>query len=110
MKKISRPQPALPSSPVVRGSLASSTGSMAAVSSPIRHEVYYEDAAAAVPAQYPGRMSLYLRNPDYEITIEDFEELALARLERNYILRQEFQCVIYILRLCFMIMFYNYVS
>lgn len=36
-----------------------------------------------MPPQYPQRLSLYLQAPSYEITIEDFEELALARLERK---------------------------
>lgn len=78
MKKISRPaQPLNPTSSPAR---SGTTSSMMAASSPLaRNEVFYEEAT--VPAQYPHRLSLYLNNPGYEITIEDFEQLALARLE-----------------------------
>ena len=86
MKKISRPQPAsmapVSSSPI-RSSY--SEASTAYSSSPLnnassqRKEIFYEDAS--IPALYPHRLSLYLRKPDYEISIEEFEEFALARLE-----------------------------
>ena len=78
MKKISRPST----------STFNFESSSALFSSPLRNssgsagrEISFEDAT--VPAQYPHRLSLYLQAPAYEITIEDFEELALARLERN---------------------------
>jgi hypothetical protein len=34
-----------------------------------------------VPIQYPNRCTLYLDPPDYEIDIEEFENLAISRLE-----------------------------
>lgn len=80
MKKISRPAASAVSN--------SYDNSSQLLSSPLRNasgsaarEISFEDAT--VPAQYPHRLSLYLQAPTYEITIEDFEELALARLERN---------------------------
>ncbi len=83
MKKISRPQPSAPVNSPIRSS--SSFESSQLTSSPLvssqRKEIFYEEAS--IPAQYPHRLSLYLRKPDYEISIEDFEELALARLERK---------------------------
>ena len=81
MKKISRPtatsavlNPYDSASQLLSSPLRNSSGSAA-------REISFEDAT--VPAQYPHRLSLYLQAPAYEITIEDFEELALARLERN---------------------------
>lgn len=78
MKKISRPSAAV-NSPV-SGNLSS-----AAMSSPMRaasgREISFEEAT--IPAQYPHKLSLYLQAPAYEITIEDFETLALSRLECN---------------------------
>lgn len=76
MKKISRNIP----------SSAPLDSSQHLLSSPLRPvgnsaSIAFEDAT--VPAQYPHRLSLYLQAPAYEISIEDFEELALARLERN---------------------------
>jgi DNA primase large subunit len=50
------------------------------MSSPARGEIFYEDTAT-IPVQYPHRLSLYTQPPAYEITVEDFESLALARLE-----------------------------
>lgn len=80
MKKISRPAvssistPHESSSNLLSSPLRNASGSAA-------REISFEDAT--VPAQYPHRLSLYLQAPAYEITIEDFEELALARLERK---------------------------
>ncbi len=78
MKKISRPS--APSN-----TAADSSFNPAITSSPLRggsaKEISFEEST--VPLQYPHRLSLYLQSPAYEISIEDFEELALARLERN---------------------------
>lgn len=78
MKKISRPSGfaanlsdhsvTIPSSPII---------------SRFTKDISYEESS--IPSQYPHRLSLYLKAPAYEITIEDFEELALARLERKQI-------------------------
>ena len=78
MKKISRPSGPKPfesSSQLLSSPLRNASGSAV-------REISFEDAT--VPSQYPHRLSLYLQAPAYEITIEDFEELALARLERKY--------------------------
>lgn len=78
MKKISRS-----SAPTV----PADSSFNAVTSSPLRatREISFEEST--VPVQYPHRLSLYLQPPAYEITIEDFEELALARLERKKLLR-----------------------
>jgi len=88
MKKISRPSlpivsgnTALASTPRTAANTSFSVSATNAFSSPVRGEIYYEEAT--IPAQYPFRLSLYTRSPTYEIAIEDFEELALARLERK---------------------------
>ena len=77
MKKISRPSTSTLA--------AESSNFNVLTSSPLRgggvKEVSFEEST--VPLQYPHRLSLYLQAPAYEITIEDFEELALARLERK---------------------------
>jgi hypothetical protein len=78
MKKISRSSPAIHNSSTLTGQLPSSPLRTASGSK----EISYEQAV--VPPQYPHRLSLYLQAPSYEITIEDFEELALARLERTF--------------------------
>ena len=77
MKKISRSTAAVAAAD---SSFLSSTGGVA--SSPIRggnREMSFEETT--IPSQYPRRLSLYLSAPDYEISIDDFEELALSRLE-----------------------------
>lgn len=82
MKKISRNIPTSQQDP-------NSSFSGNVVSSPLRGyssgaatmQVSYE--STSVPEQYPHRFSLYLQAPDYEIGIEDFESLALNRLERK---------------------------
>lgn len=76
MKKISR------SGVSVNGTAHDSSFNVL-TSSPLRptKEISFEDSS--VPPQYPHRLSLYLQAPAYEISIEDFEELALARLERK---------------------------
>jgi hypothetical protein len=76
MKKISR------SAPISADSSFISTGT----SSPLRgnhREISFE--ATTPPPQYPRRLSLYKKSPDYEMSIDDFEELALARLEGKLI-------------------------
>ena len=81
MKKISRPSAATASNPYDSSSQLLSSPLRNSASGSAAREISFEDAT--VPAQYPHRLSLYLQPPAYEITIEDFEELALARLERN---------------------------
>ena len=90
MKKISRPAPATGNTnqnnygyQASPSRTANSSFSMD-VDSPrpaAASRVYYE--STAVPAQYPHKLSLYTQIPGYEISIEEFEELALARLERT---------------------------
>ena len=83
MKKISRVAASLDSH-----SMISSPQQNYLASSPLRNnslsvkEISYEETT--VPVHYPHRLSLYLQAPNYEISIEDFETLALARLERNF--------------------------
>lgn len=81
MKKISR------STPTVAESSGQNFLSSPLRNAPVR-EISFEEAT--IPSQYPHRLSLYQQAPSYEITIEDFEELALARLERNTIKRSFF--------------------
>lgn len=75
MKKISRPSVALEASSTLLSSPISNHAAR------FNKDINYEDSS--IPCQYPHKLSLYLQAPAYEITIEDFEELALARLERN---------------------------
>ena len=74
MKKISRPSVTLETSSTLLSSPISSHARF-------NKDISYEDSS--IPSQYPHKLSLYLQAPAYEITIEDFEELALARLECN---------------------------
>lgn len=39
--------------------------------------------ASNVPLEYPHRINTYARPPTYDISIEHFEEYALARLQRK---------------------------
>lgn len=83
MKKISRPSVA----PLAQDPNSSFNSGQVA-SSPLRagypvREVAYEETQ--IPARYPQRLSLFLQAPDYEISIEDFESLALSRLESKRI-------------------------
>jgi len=82
MMKISRPTVASQVPPAHQDPNSSFSGQVA--SSPLRgsrREIAFEDTN--IPTRYPHRLSLYLQAPDYEISIEDFESLALARLESN---------------------------
>ena len=90
MKKISRPS-AAPLAAHQQDPNSSFSAQQAVTSSPLRgysgatavREIAFEDTQ--IPARYPQRLSLYLQAPDYEISIEDFESLALTRLESNQI-------------------------
>lgn len=39
------------------------------------------DGEHAIPLAYPHRLNTYTRAPDYDVTIEQFEEYAYARLQ-----------------------------
>ena len=97
MKKISRPSVGglssttnFPTAISQQDANSSFSGYGHVASSPLRggaaaaREIAYEDTQ--IPTRYPQRLSLYLQAPDYEISIEDFESLALSRLESKRII------------------------
>lgn len=68
---IAAPVTAASDSPGLAGAVSNGGGLVSA----------WTDGEHAVPPAYPHRLNTYARAPDYDVTIEQFEEYAYARLQ-----------------------------